>query len=116
MILPTLLVWSGLKRDCAVMRIVLIAFLSIALLPGCAMPPGLFAEVSGNVQHRTGASDWTLPGNREYIGQVQAVVGVEARGLSVFAGFNHLSMPQYGHDRGFNGEVVGVSYRHYFLH
>ena len=90
--------------------------LTLALLPGCAIQPGFFAEVSGNVQHRTGASDWTLPGNREYIGQVQAVVGVERRGLSVFAGFNHLSLPEYGHDRGFNGEVVGVSYRHYFRH
>ena len=83
-------------------------------LTGCATHPGLFAELDGNIQHRTGASDWTLPGNREYIGQVQAVVGVEYKGISGYAGFNHLSMPEYGYDRGFNGQVVGLSYRHHF--
>ena len=88
--------------------------LALALLPGCATHPGLFAEVDGNIQHRTGASDWTLPGDREYIGQVQAVAGVEYKGFSGYAGFNHLSMPEYGHERGFNGQVTGVSYRHYF--
>jgi hypothetical protein len=55
-ILPAGLVGSGLKP----VKILLISLLSIALLPGCATHPGLFAEVSGNIQHRTGASDWTL--------------------------------------------------------
>ena len=92
--------------------------LLFALLPGCATHPGLFAEVDGNIQHRTGASDWALTDgygkDRYYIGQVKAVVGVEYKGFSGYAGFNHLSMPEYGHDRGFNGQVIGLSYRHYF--
>ena len=88
--------------------------LAPALLPGCATHPGLFAEVDGNIQHRTGASDWVLPGDREYIGQVRAVAGVEYKGFSGYAGFNHLSLPEYGHDLGFNGQVIGLSYRHHF--
>ena len=76
---------------------------------------GWFAEIGGNVQHRTGASDWVLVDGsgtyREYVGQVTAVVGYERGGLSVFGGFSHLSLPGYGHDRGLNSQMIGVSYR-----
>ena len=92
-----------------------IMLLTIALLPGCAMYPWSFAEINGNIQHRTGASDWVMVdgggASRDYIGQVQAVVGVEYKGFSVYAGFNHLSLPEYGHDRGYNGQVIGISKR-----
>ena len=90
------------------------------LLSGCTSPQMIlvghpYIEVSGNIQHRTGASDWALVDGygkpRDYVGQVMAVAGYEMAGWSAYAGFNHLSLPEYGHDRGLNGEVVGIGYK-----
>lgn len=91
------------------MRLMLMAL----LLAGCTATP--YVEVSGNMQHRSGASDWVLTDGagrqRQYVGQVSAVVGIERGGWSVFAGLSHLSLPEYGHDRGLNSHMIGAAYR-----
>lgn len=91
------------------------ALAAVLLLSGCSLATP-YVEVSGNIQQRTGSSDWVLVDGygkaRDYVGQVSVVAGLQRGGLSVFAGLSHLSMPEYGHDRGFNALMTGVSYRH----
>lgn len=80
---------------------------------------GWYAEVEGNVTRKNeSSSDWVLTdieGNHHHtIGQLRATVGYSYKNVDVFGGVNHISMPNYNNDSGFNGLTVGVKYRREF--
>lgn len=93
------------------MRLLLIA----CLLSGCSGQTVRYILIDGNLTQRNAEySDWSITaGNKQsnLVGNVSARVGIERDGYSAYAGVNHFSLANYGHDMGYNGLMVGISKR-----
>lgn len=94
------------------MRLLLIA----CLLSGCSGQMARYILIDGNITQRNAeASDWAITAangkQSNLIGNVSARVGVERDGYSAYAGVNHYSLANYGHDMGYNGMMLGISKR-----
>ena len=91
------------------MRLLLIA----CLLSGCSGQTVRYILIDGNLTQRN-AEYWSITAGGKQsnlVGNVSARVGVERDGYSAYAGINHYSLANYGHDMGYNGPMVGISKR-----
>ena len=94
------------------MRLLFIA----CLLSGCSGQTVRYILIDGNLTKRNAeVSDWAITAangkQSNLVGNVSARVGVERDGYSAYAGINHYSLANYGHDMGYNGLMVGISKR-----
>ncbi len=90
--------------------------LTLALLPGCAIQPGLFVSADASIaKPMPNATDWrwTAGGKeRDNVGQVTLKAGYALTPQTdIYTGLSHLSLADYGQDMGYNAVIVGLQTR-----
>lgn len=91
------------------------AAICLLMLSGCSGQTTRYILIDGNLTQRSAEfSDWSITAGgkqSKLVGNVSARVGVERDGYSAYAGINHYSLANYGHDMGYNGIMLGISKR-----
>lgn len=91
--------------------------LALALLPGCAMPPGFFVSGDATMMQPIAVDGkqwrfWAGGKDRDNIGQVTIKAGYALTPhTDIYTGISHLSLLDYGEDDGYNSLIVGLQTR-----